>query len=253
MKGDVLEKISFYKKLLNQTVIKPKTYLHVEDCGFIASCKDAEKLAEVKPFSCGLTWNFLNSIAGGALASGGLTRFGKQVLKTFENAGIVIDLAHLNKESFCDVLTNSSGPIFCSHTAFCDVCQHKRNLDKEQIKALIERGGVIGLTFVGDFLSENGAAGFEDIFKHIHYFLENFDENHLCFGTDFYGTKNLPAGINDYKDFDRLYEYLVSNGIAKQTLNKIFYQNFNRFIKKNSECCFKWQGWKGRLVKKTIR
>ena len=67
---------------------------------------------------------------------------------------------------------------------------------------------------------------------HINYFLENFDENYLCFGSDFYGTKNTPIGLCGYNDMNGLFEYLNGRGIPKKVLDKMFYSNFERFIKK---------------------
>jgi len=231
MKCEVFDRILFYQKLLNQTKIKPKTYLHIEDCGFIKTPAEAERLAQIKPFSVGLTWNEKNRIAGGALSNAGLTKFGRNIIKTFEKNNVLIDLAHLNKHSFYDVLKASQGKIFCSHTAFNDVCFHTRNLDKSQIAEIIKRNGIIGLAFVGQFLNEKGIAGFDDVFKHINYFLENFDENHICFGTDFNGTKNTPSGLNSYTDLENLYDYLNKRKIPKHVLNKIFYDNCDRFFK----------------------
>lgn len=232
MKNCVLEKIEFYKKLINEIKIKPKTMLHIEDCGFIKTRSELSKLIELKPFSCGLTWNFENRFAGGALSYSGLTSEGKHAVKEFENNGIVLDLAHLNKRSFYDVLKCFNNKVFCSHAAFSEMCKNKRNIDRFQIKEIIKRGGIIGLSFVGQFLNDRGVAGFEDVFRHIHYFLENFGDNNLCLGTDFYGTKNTPVGLDGYKDFNQLYAYLHNRGISKQTLNRIFHSNFEEFFKK---------------------
>ena len=231
MKNKVFEKITFYKKLLNQSKIKPKTFLHIEDCGFISNVEDVEKLVRIKPFSCGLTWNYENSLAGGALSHQNLTKLGLVASRQFEKNDIIIDLAHLNKKSFYDVLKHTQGKIYCSHAGFEAICRHPRNIDKNQIKEIIERGGVIGLAFVGNFLNEQGVATFDDVYQNINYFLENFDENHLCIGSDFYGTKNTPIGLNEYEDMGRLFEYLNNKGIPKRILNKIYYRNFERFIK----------------------
>ena len=91
-----------------------------------------------------------------------------------------------------------------------------------QVNEIIKRGGVVGLTFVGSFLNKSGVASFEDVYRHIAYFLENFDENHICFGTDFYGTKNTPIGLDGYADMEKLFLFLRGKGLTEKTLNKIF-------------------------------
>lgn len=227
---DVISKIKHYKKFLIQTKIKPKTLIHIEDCGFIKNDADVENLVKIKPFSCGLTWNYENRLAGGAKCESGLSTFGRKVIKEFENRNIIIDLAHLNKKSFYNVMKQSQNKVFCSHAGFSAICDNSRNLDDNQIRQIIKRGGVIGLTFVGNFLNKAGIATFNDVYKNMHYFLENFGEDNLCFGSDFFGTSNTPINLNGYENMVELFEYLTNKGIPKKILAKIYYKNFERFI-----------------------
>ena len=134
--------------------------------------------------------------------------------------GIIIDLAHLNKKSFYQV-AGCGQKLFCSHTCFDEVCSHKRNLDKKQIQTIVDSGGLVGLTLVGDFL---GGRELENVYNHIDYFIKNFGADNLAIGTDFYGTEQLPYELEQYKDFAKL-------ELPQTTLNKIFHKNYYDFQK----------------------
>ena len=190
-------------------------FLHIEDAWFVDEDNIGE-LLELKPFSVGLTWNADNALAGGANGSGGLTELGRAVIEKLVDGHVVIDLAHLNRQSFyqvAEVVVARGGQIFCSHACFDEVNPHPRNLDRAQIQTIVEAGGVVGLTLVGEFLTSKKRAGREDVYRHIKYFLDNFGEGGLCVGTDFFGTTNLPKGLRRYRDFKRFRRFLRRRGI----------------------------------------
>ena len=104
-----------------------------------------------------LTHNKRNLIADGVgedEACGGVTRFGKRVIKEMNRLGMVIDVSHLCEKSFWDVLKYSEDPVIASHSNAKSVCNHKRNLSDKQIIELAKKGGVIGINFCPPFLSE---------------------------------------------------------------------------------------------------
>ena len=104
--------------------------------------------------SVGLTWNYGNYVADGALEErgAGLSRFGRQVVQLLNDTGIVCDVSHLSEQGFWDVM-ESADQVFASHSNCYSLCRHPRNLRDNQIKALIDRDSVIGVTFVPEFLS----------------------------------------------------------------------------------------------------
>ena len=115
-----------------------------EDISFV---DDITKLLEVNPLYCSLTWNYDNKFAGGALQDGELTGLGKDAIEFLNSANIPLDTAHLNRKSFFEAVT-CADKVLCSHTCFDYVCSHPRNLTKEQIAYIIEKNGIIGITFV---------------------------------------------------------------------------------------------------------
>lgn len=205
----------------------PQGEFAIEDLGF-ANIDEIEKIGEIKPFYCGLTWNYDNAIAGGALGTGELTAYGKEVIRKLNQADICIDTAHLNRKSFWQVMEREPKRVICSHTALEFVNSHPRNLTKEQIYAIIMCGGLVGLTFVSDFLTE-GEADIDDLTAHILAFLDKFDEDHLALGTDFYGTTRGVKRLDDYSDLGKLRVALFARGVKTSTIDKIFYLNAMRF------------------------
>ena len=193
--------------------------LSIEDCGvFVDNLADAAKFDFMY---YGLTWNGFNGLAGGTNVDEHLTERGKQLISILNEGGMVIDTAHLNRASFYEV-AEQANKIICSHTCFYDLNKHPRNLTREQISVIIDKGGIVGLCFVCDFLGGNSI---DDVVKHIDWFVDCFGDKHLAIGTDFFGTLNLPKGLTTYKSFDSLVLALIRRGYSDATIHNILYGN----------------------------
>jgi membrane dipeptidase len=134
----------------------------IEDGAAIMSDIDnVNKLYEAGVRYIGLTWNRSNLIGTSARdesqgrSKKGLTKFGIDVVKRMEELGMMIDVSHCGEQTFWDILDNTSGPVIASHSNCYSVNPHFRNLTDEQIKAIAERGGVIMVNFLDDFIDEN--------------------------------------------------------------------------------------------------
>lgn len=227
---NVLTKIANFKKQLEKIKTKISLNLHIEDCHYLSE-NNLNEFLNLNLFSAGIVWNHNNALAGGAFADGGLTPFGKKVINEFQKNNVLIDLAHLNRKSFWQVCNEINTPLFCSHTCFYKINPHPRNLDYYQIKKIKESNGLIGLTFVPDFLTSDKICNYNHILKHISYFLEKFGDDNLAIGTDFYGSKSYPTELNDYADFKKFEKFLLENKISKKSIEKIFYDNARKFLK----------------------
>ncbi len=82
----------------------------------------------------------------------GLTDFGKQIIKRMNELGMLVDLSHVGEKTFWDAIATTSKPVLVSHSCVYNLCQHRRNLKDEQIKAVAKNGGVIHLNFYSGFL-----------------------------------------------------------------------------------------------------
>ena len=144
-----------------------------------------------------LTWNAENNIGGGALAQGtGLTPFGHKCIRELENQDIVIDISHASDRLFYDVAEASKKPFVASHSNSRTVCNNMRNLTDDQFSVIVNRGGLVGLNFHKNFLSEKpDKSSLMDVLRHAHHFLSLGGENTLAIGSDFDGA-DIPDDLN---------------------------------------------------------
>ena len=184
--------------------------------------------------SMGLTWNERNAIADGigeANSKGGLSQFGRRVVSKMNEVGMLIDVSHINKAGFWDVIAQSSQPIVASHSCAQRICNHPRNLDDQQLKALAEVKGVVGVNFCPEFLNETGQASIEDVIKHICYIAEIAGVDTVGIGSDFDGIISTPKGLEDVSKMSILIERLRAVGFNTGEIHKICHENFVRLLK----------------------
>jgi len=122
-----------------------------------------------------LTWNNSTNWASSAydetynndLTRSGLSDFGKQVVQKMNDLGMMVDISHVGVQTFWDVIETTTKPIIASHSGVYALCQHQRNLNDEQIKAIAKNGGVIQVNFYSAFLDNNYIKKADDFFtKH---------------------------------------------------------------------------------------
>lgn len=178
--------------------------------------------------SLGFTWNLRNQLADGCWEEWGLSNLGKKVLAACNARGIIPDAAHIAGRGFEQMLALSSKPIIVSHAACDSLCSHPRNLSDEQLKALARQGGVLGITFVADFLHPQGG-GLEDLIRHIIHGVEKAGIDHIGIGSDFDGA-HLCRGINGVEDLPLLWQALEKAGFNQKEIAKIQGGNFLRIL-----------------------
>lgn len=216
------------KEILQNLKTKIKLHFHVEDAWFLTP-QNIDSFLALKPFSVGLTWNQNNALAGGACSDGDLTEQGRETVDRLNKNHVRIDLAHLNEKSFFSVLDFIPECPFCSHTCFSSVYVHKRNLTDRQISKIVQKNGLVGLTLVPQFLCA-GACGKEQVFRHISHFINRFGSDHLAIGTDFFGSKQFPADLDNYQKLTEFRGFLIQKGLNNDSIDKIFYKNAQRFL-----------------------
>ena len=184
----------------------------------------------------GLTWNFENELGYPALggAKEGLKTRGRAFLREMGRLRILADVSHLNEAGFWDVCEYSLLPPVASHSDCRWLCGAKRNLTREQARAIIERGGFIGINFCPEFLHESGAATIDDVVRHIDALMELGGENCVGFGSDFDGISSAPEGLSSPADFPRVLEALARRGYGQEQLEKIAGRNLYRLLRKTN-------------------
>lgn len=219
--GDAESSVNYITERLTAIGHMP---IAIEDIGFLADNEKFKYFDFSRYLYCSLTWNYNTAFAGGALDDGRLTELGKTVIRIIEDSGCYIDLAHLNKKSFYDVLDCATN-VLCSHTGFNG---HQRSLDGRQIKALIARKAVIGLCTVRSFTDAHSVEQFANV---IDAFVQKYGCDCLALGTDFNGSDDIPDDINDYEKLLKVRDILYSRGYDSQSVNKIFFDNANILYK----------------------
>jgi membrane dipeptidase len=159
----------------------------------------------------------------------GLTPFGRQVVQEMNSLGMVVDVSHLAPKGFWDVIEISSAPIIASHSNAKVLCPHRRNLEDDQIKAIIEKGGVIGMTFVPYFIGE-GKITIPHLLRHIDHILSLGGEDHIGLGSDFDGISITMEDLRSGSDYPKLLQALDQE-YGHDITAKICGKNFLRVYK----------------------
>jgi len=181
-----------------------------------------------------LTWNFENEIGHPAKEGpeGGLKPFGLDLLKAMDAEGVLADVSHLNEAGFWDVCEHTALPPIASHSDCRWLCDVPRNLWKEQARAIIERGGFIGVNFFSDFLRQDGGATLEDAVRHVDALMELGGEDVVGFGSDFDGIDRWPEGLGHPGEFPNLLNALRARGYTQAQLEKLAGLNLWNLLKR---------------------
>ncbi|OKO91930.1 dipeptidase [Geobacillus proteiniphilus] len=202
--------------------------LTLEGCDAIgANLVKLKTLLRLGVASVGLTWNFPNAVADGAWEKrgAGLTAFGRRVVELLNEAKRWVDVSHLSEKAFWDVIEMARFPI-ASHSNVHRLCPHPRNLTDEQIKALIEKDGIIGINFVPYFLTaKKNEAVIADVLRHLDHICALGGENNVGFGSDFDGITETVAGLGTVREYARLVNELYKHYSAEQ-VSRFLFGNF---------------------------
>ncbi|WP_124727498.1 dipeptidase [Staphylospora marina] len=182
----------------------------------------------------GITWNHANEAADGIeeARGGGLTNFGRNLVRELKNLGMVADVSHLSVRGFWEVIDEPDLAVVASHSNCKKICPHIRNLDDEQIRALIAKDGLIGITFYPPFVKSESEVFLDDVLRHVEHVLELDGENHLCFGSDFDGIEQKVIGLEHAGRIVALREELLKR-YPERLVKKWAWDNAERFYVKN--------------------
>jgi membrane dipeptidase len=187
----------------------------------------------------GFTWNYSNALGEGANrvyndgnntpSDGGLTELGETMVKEMNRLGMLVDVSHMDEGTFWDVLDVSEKPIIATHSGVDALHSHQRNLTDDQLQALAENGGVIGIVFYPQFLTGSGEATVADIVDHIDHAVEIMGTDHVAIGSDFDGA-TLPDDMQSAADLPKITEELANRGYSNMNMMKIMGGNTLRLL-----------------------
>ena len=157
----------------------------------------------------------------------GLTDLGREVVRECERCGVIVDLAHINRRGYFEVLDLTKLPVMVSHTGVSGVHAMWRNLDDEQVRAVAARGGCIGIVFARQYL---GSASIDAVVDHVQHVIDIAGEDAPSLGSDFDGFVVPPEGLEDIAALPNLTVALSRRGIAPRVLEKILGGNALRVL-----------------------
>lgn len=183
--------------------------------------------------------------AQGTDATGGLGPRGRELLSEMDRLGIILDATHLCDDSFWDALDHFQGPVWASHNNCRALVPHNRQYSDEQIKALLERGAVIGAPLdawmmVPDWIRgqttpQSSQLKLEQMIDHIDHICQIAgNARHAGIGSDLdggFGTEQTPADLDTIADLSQVPEMLAARGYNAEDVRQIAHGNFLRFLR----------------------
>jgi membrane dipeptidase len=177
----------------------------------------------------GLTHFFDNEFAGSSsgVKKYGLTPLGEQLLRRAEEKDLILDLAHASHKTIMDVTRQAKRPVLVSHTGVKGVCNNNRNLSDEELRAVAQTGGLVGL---GYWRTATCGTDAKAIAKSIRYAANVIGIEHVGLGSDFDGAVTQPF---DVTGVPLITEALQGEGFSEAEIRLVMGGNAVRFLKAN--------------------
>ena len=217
--------------------------LHIEGAEAIDTNFDSLHILHAAGLrSLGLVWSRPNKFGHGVPFSfpkspdtgPGLTKVGKKLVRACNELGILVDLSHLNEKGFWGVAKTSDAPLVATHSNAYTLCPSPRNLTDEQLDAIKETNGIVGINFHTGFLRADGRfqaeTSLSEIVRHLAYVADRIGIDHVGFGSDFDGA-NMPQDLVDVTGLPKLITALREHGFDDTALKKITHQNWVRVLR----------------------
>jgi membrane dipeptidase len=213
----------------------PKVAILMEGADPIRTPDDLQVWFERGVRIVGLTWAAGTRYAGGNANGGPLTRLGVELIAALDAQGVIHDASHLSDEAFDGLLDHARGPIIASHSNCRVLLEPKqRHLRDDQIKAIGERGGVVGLNLYSGFLAKDRRATVADCVAHVEHIAKVMGHRRgVALGSDMdggFGPHRLPEGLDHPAKLTRLVEGLRAAGWSEIEIADFAYGNWRRFI-----------------------
>lgn len=183
-----------------------------------------------------LTHNYENSLGypnspDPTLHALGLKAFGLEAVERMNELGIAVDVSHLSEGGFWDCIRVSKKPIIASHSCARSLCSHQRNLTDDQIKAIAEKGGVIGINFYHKFLrddTEDNLSRIDDVVRHLAHFASVGGVECMALGSDYDGIDST-LEWKDFSGFPMLMDR-IEREFGSANVEKIAWRNAYRAL-----------------------
>jgi len=175
----------------------------------------------------GLTHFFDNELAGSmhGLKKGGLTPFGRDIVKRMEAKGMIIDIAHLSHSGVAEVLAMATRPVVSSHGGVQATCKVNRNLTDDEVRGVAKTGGVIGIGYWDGALCDTSPRAAAKAMKHVR---DLVGIEHVALGSDYDGATTVRF---DTSQLVQVTQALMDEGFTAQEIRAVMGENALRVIR----------------------
>lgn len=186
----------------------------------------------------------LSTYAHGTGTEGGLTSLGRPLLRAMDDIGLILDLTHLSDQSFWEALEAFNGPVMASHNNCRALVPGDRQFSDEQLQAIIERDGVMGVALDAWMLYPDWVKGetdpevvsLEAVVDHMDHVCQLAgNSRHVAIGSDLdggYGTEQTPHDLDTIVDLQKIPALLRARGYSEDDVRGIMHANWIRFFQR---------------------